>query len=89
MTKKQYEILQRHNQSELFTLWDCYERPSQNKIDAFNKCRDAYLSKPSARNFKIISYNTNMFSIGFYYYKVNTLMFHYETNKTIMDFEID
>lgn len=87
---KQYQkaILQRYEYSDNYNLWQCYERPSYYKVRAYEYCK-SLCAQMNGWGFKIIGYNTSMFSIGFKYKKDDKTMFHYETNRTTLDFEID
>lgn len=50
--------------SRLYTLRDCYERPSYNKERAFDYCLEL-VQKYNGRQPRIIGYNTMQFSFGF------------------------
>ena len=87
MNKKYQGLLDSHERSHKYDLWDCYGHFSYWKARAYDNCKQL-CEKLNGYDFKIIGYNTCMFSIGFYYRKGNQLMFHYESNKTILDFEV-
>lgn len=87
MTKKQEAILRAYNYSHKTTLHECYGSWSWAKEHAYNYCK-RLCEEMNGYGFKIIGYNTCMFSVGFIYYKGDKKMFHYETNATTLDFEI-
>lgn len=87
MTKKQLQILDQHKKSNKITLLDVYKKPSSDKQYAYKECRKIF-DELNGKDFKIISKNIYVFSIGFYYNKCGKLYFHYETDKTILDFEV-
>lgn len=88
LTKKQFSIVKRHQSSNLYYLYQCYDRPSWYKQCAYDNCK-AKCSKLNGYDFKIIGYNSQMFSIGFYYVKDGKKTFHYETNRTSLDFIVE
>lgn len=88
MNKRQLNIIQAHERSALFDLYDCYEKPSARKYYAFNRCKE-YCANLNGFNFKIIGFNSCMFSIGFYYRKNGALFFHYETHANALDFKVN
>lgn len=56
------------------TLFQCYERPSQTKVTIYNFWA-GYTKNINAQGFKVASYNTNVFTLEFDFYKNRTL-FH-------------
>lgn len=89
MTKKQKAIYEAYINSNLQTLFDCYERPSQEKHEIFLQCKQRCYAK-KGMNFSIISYNTFMFTIGFQFQDENgRWWFHYESHKTTKEWLID
>ena len=89
MTKKQRAIYNAYINSNLETLFDCYERPSQEKHEIFQQCKKDCNAK-NGINFSIISYNKYMFTIGYKFKDVNgKWWFHYETSKTLKEWLID
>ena len=67
MTKKQIKsILERHNQSNLYSLDDCYSNYSVYKARAMEYCYKLFTEK-NGYNLKILGYNCNTFSVGFYF----------------------
>lgn len=87
MAKKQLQILEQHKKSDKITLLDAYKKPSLDKQHAYKECKKIF-NELNGKDFKIISKNIYVFSIGFYYDKNDKLYFHYETDKTVLDFEV-
>ena len=87
MTKKQQEILRKHLLSNRYTLSDAYKKPSKDKIEAYNDCRKTFEEK-NGYKFKIIARNMYVFSIGYFYNVDLKTYFHYETDRTILEFEV-
>ena len=78
--KSEISLLKAHERATTTTLKECYGKWSWEKEYAFNKCKSK-CQELGGYDFKIISHNVNMFSIGFYYIgQDNKVMFHYETN---------
>jgi hypothetical protein len=88
MTKYQTQLLQKHSSSSTHYLHECYDKCSSAKMRAYDDCK-ARCSAMNGYDFKIITSNRNMFSIGYYYNQDGKTMFHYETNKTILDFIVE
>ena len=88
MTKRELDILKQHARSNLFELTDCYQSYSILKQHAYNYELNIYNSR-LAYEFRIISYNGYMFSVGFYFVKDNKLFFHYASNRTTKEFPVD
>ena len=55
---------ERYQTSDLYTLRDCYARPSENKERAMDYCIEQY-HKWHGRQPRIIGYNSMVFSFGF------------------------
>lgn len=67
MTKNQIKsILERHNQSNNYSLQDCYSNYSVYKARAMTHCYKLFNEK-NGYDLKIIGYNCNTFSVGFYF----------------------
>lgn len=82
--KSAYE---RHQNSRLYELNDCYKNPSTNKFDVFAIHRDI-MRQYEGFDFRIISYNTFVFTVGFFGYINNRLNFFYITPDHIRYMEI-
>jgi len=87
MNKRQQSILDAYNNSDLRTLHECYGSWSWAKEYAYEDCKRT-CANMNGYDFRIISYNTCMFSIGFRYKKDGKEYLHYETNVSVLDFEI-
>ena len=64
MNKEQRVILERYKGSYKRDLYDCYTQYSRAKINAYESCirlMDSY----DGYDFRIISYNSHMFTAGF------------------------
>lgn len=46
-------------------LYDCYKKPSQRKKDVMNYIFNYYYICDDGYDFKIITYNTNFFTVGY------------------------
>ena len=88
MNKKQQSILDAYNNSNLTNIYQCYDKPSYFKVRAFNECKDA-CDACDGWGFKILSYNTFMFTIAYQYKKDGKTWLHYESDKSVRDFIID
>ena len=72
------EQLKRYVESENYTLKDCYSKHSISKQVAFDMCENI-MKNVKGHKLKIISYNSHMFTVGFYGYINNQLNFFYIT----------
>ena len=88
LNKRQQNILEAYNRSDLYYLGECYGRCSWAKQRAYDYCR-RLCDDMHGWGFTIISYNTCMFSIGFKYVKDGIVWLHYETSRSTLDFKID
>lgn len=70
LNKQMQGAMRMHKMSNTYSLYDCYNSHSYAKERAYNYCCNLY-SKLNGYDFKIISYNTNQFSVGFYYKNEN------------------
>ena len=60
-TKKAHAYIDAYNRSNIYSLFEAYERPSAAKIQADYECRSMKRSE-NGHGYKIISYNTFQFS---------------------------
>lgn len=88
MNKRQNYIYEKYCESMNVTLRDVYNNYSVYKERAYERCTKRFLDMQGQR-FRIISFNSQMFSIGFRYYENNKLMFHYESNKSMQDWSLE
>lgn len=65
LNKQMQGAINSHKMSNTYSLSDCYNSYSYAKERAYNYCRNLY-NEYNGYDFKIISYNTNQFSVGFY-----------------------
>lgn len=64
MNNRQKGIYERYKNSYRRNLYDCYERFSKNKIHAYENCK-RYMEKYDGYDFRIISFNSHIFTVGF------------------------
>ena len=89
MNKRQKAIYECYEQSDLYDLYDAYNTTSGAKRRAWWGVNND-MQSVNGWGLKIISYNTCMFSIGYLYRnKAGALMFHYETNATRDEWQIN
>lgn len=89
-SKRAQGFLQGYYKSDLYYLTDCYNKPSIEKSLAYDVCFKKFCANDSARDFRIISYNTFQFTVGWLYRRDedDVLMLHVETAYNVYDFEI-
>ena len=68
----------RYIDSQNYTLTDCYKRHSIRKQVAFDMCLNI-MRNVKGHKLKIVSYNSQIFTVGFYGYINNQLNFFYIT----------
>lgn len=88
MNQKQKNIIAKHLRSQKTDLYDAYKKPSQEKIDAYEDCYKRF-KQQNGFKFKIIGRNLYVFSVGWYFKKNNKTYFHYETDVTLLEFEVE
>ena len=88
MTKREQNIYNAYLRSNLTTLKQCYNSWSWAKERAYNECKNR-CAEMKGHDFRIISYNLNVFTIGYLYEKDNKTYLHYETNVNVLDFEVE
>lgn len=59
--RRVYSMAQQNAASDIFQV---YENPSYNKREAFYRCQLAFHEDKSARNFRICSFNTFLFTVA-------------------------
>lgn len=67
-----------HISAKKTTLMECYSTWSNEKVNAFKRCRELFLQY-AGENFKIISHNRNEFTVGFVGMYENKKAFFYIT----------
>lgn len=71
MTKRQTQIIINHERATARFLSEVYASYSVAKENAFRYCEEL-MYKYNGYDFRIISYNTFMFTVGFYYIDQDT-----------------
>ena len=67
MTKTEKNIFERYLMADKHDLIECYQTYSNRKALAQNDIMKEMFNMPNGRGFKIISYNTSMFTCGYMY----------------------
>lgn len=65
LNKQMQGAIYGHKRSNTYTLSDCYNSYSYAKEKAYNYCKNLQ-TQYNGYDFKIISYNTMQFTVGFY-----------------------
>lgn len=89
MTKKQQGLLQAHQNMNLGTVYDVYDKPSQTKINAWHNILDDCEGLNILNVPKIVSFNTFSYSVSFEYIQNNEKRLRYYTSKNTYDFVIE
>lgn len=88
-SKRARAFLQAYYKSDLYYLTDCYERPSIEKQLGYDVCWKKFCANDNAIDFRVISYNTFQFTVGWLYSREDGLvMLHVETAYNVYDFEV-
>ena len=85
--KRQTEIYEAYLRSNKSELWQCYGTWSRAKQIAYDGCRERQFNL-KGKDFRIIGYNCDMFSVGFIFEKEDEIWFHYETHRTVAEWKI-
>ena len=64
MTKRERAIVNKYYDSTIIELGKCYHTFSERKRQAYKDCVHQYL-EDDGQDFRIISYNTNIFTAGY------------------------
>lgn len=64
MTKLMRDAYRRYRDSELYSIYDAYQRPSKAKRDAWKHCLDLMMCY-NGEGLRVIGHNTSFFSAGF------------------------
>lgn len=72
------QALQRYYDSYLMNLADCYKTCSDEKLEAWTYCVNR-CSELKGWGLKVVSYNTNVFTAGFFYQDSKSIYFYYIT----------
>ena len=88
MTKKEKGMLWSYNHSDIYSIFDAYKNPSQNKIRAYNFCINDEIAH-NGYNGKITGAGCQFFSYAFKYIGKNgEERLRYHTYANVYDFEI-
>lgn len=85
--KRIKSAFERHQKSCLYELNDCYKIASQNKYDIYQEIHQI-MREYDGFDLRIISYNSHVFTVGFFGYINNRLNFFYITPENIRYMEI-
>ena len=86
---KALNFITQYNRALYRTIYDCYARPSQNKVAAWGycmrKCRDM-----NGQGITVLSFNSSYFTVAWLYTHPDTgvLMLHVETYANSYDMEM-
>ena len=64
MNKRDLEFLKAYRNSYNYNIYDCYAKPSENKVIAYEETRN-YMESIGGNGYRILSYNTFSFTCGF------------------------
>lgn len=84
MTKRQRAIIDSYYNSTITELGECYHTFSERKRQAYKDCVHQYL-EDDGQNFRIVSYNTNIFTVGYTIDNGNKLVYITPTKKEVIE----
>ena len=84
MTKRQRAIVESYYDSTIIDLGKCYHKFSERKRQAYKDCVHQYL-EDDGQNFRIISYNTFMFTVGYTIDNETKLVYITPTKKEVIE----
>ena len=88
MTKFERQLLKSYENATMMTIYDAYNKPSQNKINTYESCVRRCLEMHGGP-WRIPTRNTQAFTFAFIYHKEDkTAWLHYETAWNTYDFKI-
>lgn len=88
MTKFERQLYRNYEEATMYTIYDAYKRPSQDKIDAYESCVRRCLAMHGGP-WCIPSKNIQCFTFAFMYHKEDgTAWLHYETAQNTYDFKV-
>ena len=64
MNKRDLNYIKKYRESYIYSIYDCYEKPSINKVIAYDETR-SYMESINGTGYRILSYNTFSFTCGF------------------------
>ena len=84
MTKRERAILNRYYDSTVRDLGKCYHTFSERKRQVYKDCVHQYL-EDDGQDFRIVSYNTNIFTVGYTIDNGNKLVYITPTKKEVIE----
>ena len=64
MNKRDLRFLKEYRDSNNYSIYDCYAKPSENKVIAYEETRN-YMESIGGHGYRILSYNTFSFTCGY------------------------
>lgn len=64
MNKRDLRFIKEYRYSYNYSIYDCYTKPSENKVIAYDETR-AYMESIGGTGYRILSYNRYSFTCGF------------------------
>lgn len=64
MNKRDLRFIKEYRNSYNYSIYDCYSKPSENKVLAYEETRN-YMESIGGKGYRILSYNTYSFTCGF------------------------
>lgn len=77
-----------HQSSRYYELNDCYKNPSQNKYNSYQEVKQI-MREFDGFDLRIISFNSHVYTAGFFGYIDNIIYFFHITPETIRYMEIN
>ena len=87
MTKKQEQLYYNFLNATMVTIYDAYDRPSREKVNAYEDCVNRCLENHGGP-WCIPSRNTYQFTFAYTYHKGGEKWLHYETANNKYDFKV-
>ena len=84
MTKRQRAIIDSYYNSTITELGECYHKFSERKRQAYNNCI-AHKRLDGGDDFRIISYNVNIFTVGYTIDNGTKLVYITPTKKEVIE----
>lgn len=64
MNKRDLRFIKEYRNSYNYSIYDCYSKPSENKVLAYEETRN-YMESIGGKSYRILSYNPSTFTCGF------------------------
>ena len=84
MTKRQRAIVNSYYKSTITELGECYHTFSERKRQAYKDCLHQYL-EDDGQYFRIVSYNTSIFTVGYTIDNGTKLVYITPTKKEVIE----